>query len=382
MFSSEIQRHVKMQKRWRLFHATDFQSLMYPCFNFCCILGIFPYKINVLTYEESKPRYILSIMVTCICSILILTIIYDITISKTIDFEDVTRNFEMVGSYMCSGFVLIATHVLSGPRMRLLQTILEISSKLPSESYQRLSRLVHVKDILGTILVVIQVCIYFSKTHMFELTCTNVLLVLLTTYLAVIKFQMDMQYMNCVCVLKACFKRLNDYLLRMQKIVVNNELYAPRLICRTQKNQFLLLELRTLKKQHLIISNTVQMLNVIFSIQLLASIANSLFDITFELYSYVVRWQDGISISLDWQFFDALLASMSLYIMRIMLLIWICETGKNQAQEIGITIHDVLNNTSDKQIKHEVIKTYYIYLDFSENILYVNMIFFIKSTKV
>jgi len=169
--------------------------------------------------------------------------------------------------------------------------------------------------------------------------------------------------MNCVCVLKACFKRLNDYLVRMQKIVVNDEIYAPRLIYHSQKNQFLL-ELRTLKKQHLIISNTVQMLNVIFSIQLLASIANSLFDITFELYSYVVRWQDGLSISLDWQFFDALLASMSLYVMRIMLLIWICETGKNQAQEISTTIHDVLNNTSDKQIKHEVIRMYYIYLDF------------------
>jgi len=353
-----------MRRRWQLFHATDFQSLMYPCFNFCRILGIFPYKINVLTFEASTPCYILSTVVTCIYSILILTIIYNITISKTIDFKDVTRDLEIVGTYICSGFVVIATHVLSGPRMRLLQTISEISSKLPSESYQKLSRLIHVKDILGTILVILEICVYFSKIHMFELTCTNVLLVLLTIYLGLIKFQMDMQYINCVCVLKACFKRLNDYLVHMQKIVVNDELYAPRLICHSQKNQFLL-ELRTLKKQHLIISNTVQMLNVIFSIQLLANLANSLIDITFELYFYVVRWQDGISVSLDWQFFDALLTSMPLYVMRITLLVWACETSKNQVQEIGTTIHDVLNNTSDKQIKHEV-KTYYIYLYFSE----------------
>jgi len=358
MINSEIQRHVKMRKRWRLFHATDFQSLMYPCFNFCRILGIFPYKINVLTFETSKPHYILSTVVTCICSVLILTVIYDITISKTTDFEDVTRDLEIVGTYMCSGFIIIATHILSGSRMRLLQTILEISSKLSSESYQKLSRLIHVKDILGTILVILEVCIYYSKIDTFELTSTNVLLVLFTTYLAVMKFLMDMQYMNCVCVLKACFKRLNDYLVRMQKIVVNDELYASRLICHSQKNQFLL-ELRTLKKQHLIISNTVEMLNTIFSIQLLASIANSLFDITFELYFYVVRWQDGISVSLNWQFFDALLTSVPLYFMKIMLVVWACETGKNQAQEIGTTIHDVLNKTSDKQIKNEV-KTYTI----------------------
>jgi len=373
MFSFKIQKHVKMQKKWRLFHATDFQSLMYPCFSSCCILGIFPYKINTFTFEASKPRYILSTVITCISCVLTLTFIYDIVISKTIDFEDVTRNFEMAVFYVLSSFIVIITHVLSGPRMRLLQTILEISSKLPCDSFQKLSKLIHVKDILGSILIGIQICIYFSKTHMFELTCTNVLIVLYTTYLSVLKFQMDMQYVNCVCVLKACFKRLNDYLIHMQKIVINDELYVPRLICHSQKNQFLLLELKILKKQHLIISNTVQKLNIIFSIQLLATIINSFFEITFELYSYIVRWQDGIFISLDWHFLDALLASMSLYIMRITLLVWACETSKNQAQQIGTTIHDVLNNTSDKQIKHEVIKTYYIYLYFSQ--LYANMIF-------
>jgi len=187
-----------MWKKWRLFHATDFQSLMYPCFNFCRILGIFPYKINVLTIEISKPYYILSTVVTCICSVLILTIIYDIIISKTIDFEDVTRDLEIIGSYMCSGFVIIATHVLSGPRMRLLQTILEISSKLPSESYQKLSRLIHVKDIFGTILAVTQTSIHFSKSHMVQLTCSNVLILLFTLYLSVLKFQMEMQHINCL----------------------------------------------------------------------------------------------------------------------------------------------------------------------------------------
>jgi len=148
----------------------------------------------------------------------------------------------------------------------------------------------------------------------------------------------------------------------MQETVVNDKQYTPRLICRMQKNQFLLLELRTLKKQHLIISNTVQMLNIIFSIQILATIIITFSETTFELYSYIVRWQDGISISLDWQFLDVFLASMIFYIVRITLLVWACETGKNQAQEIGTTIHDVLNNTSDKQIKHEVIKTNFILL--------------------
>jgi len=364
VFSWKIRRHAKMRKRFRLlFHATDFQSLMYPGFNFCRILGMFPYKINALTFETSKPHYVLSTVVTCICCVLIPIFIHDIVISKTIDFGDASRNFEMVGFYIFSGFVVIATHVLSGPRMRLFQTILEItfSLKLPSETYQKLSGLIHIKDILGTILMVVQVCLYFSKSHIVQSTYPNVLILLFTMYLSILKLQMEMQHINCVCVLKACFERLNDYLVHMKKIVEHDKQHAPRLICRTQKNQFLLLELRTLKKQHLIISNTVQMLNIIFSIQILITIVITYSDITFELYSYVVRWQDGISISLDWQFVDVLLASMTLYIMKIALLVWACETGKNQAQEVGTTIHDILNNTSDKQIKHEVKKTRFIF---------------------
>jgi len=34
--------------------------------------------------------------------------------------------------------------------------------------------------------------------------------------------------------------------------------------------------------------------------------------------------------------------------------VWACDSGKDQAAKIGITVHDLLNNTSDKQVKNEV----------------------------
>jgi len=43
-------------------------------------------------------------------------------------------------------------------------------------------------------------------------------------------------------------------------------------------------------------------------------------------------------------------------IIKMVLIVWACETSKNQAQEIHTTIHDVLNSTRDEQIKNEVIK--------------------------
>jgi len=165
-----------------------------------------------------------------------------------------------------------------------------------------------------------------------------------------------MLYINYVCVLKACFKRIDDNLVHMQKIVIND--MKPRVsnvICHTQRNQFLLIELRILKKQHLMISNAVQMLNIIFNLQLLAALVMSFLIVIFELYSYTVRWQNGVLIGLDWHFFDVLVTSPTYNIFQIILIVWACETGKNQAQNIGTTIHDLLNSTNVKKIKYEVV---------------------------
>lgn len=368
---SKNQTHAKdkMWKRWWLFHATDFLSLMHPCFTFCRILGIFPYKMNASTFEASKPRYILMIVIICICCVFNFLFIHNIVIAKTMNFGDTTRNFEAISFYMSSSFIIIIKYILSGPQMRLLQTILEISSKLPSKSYQKLSRFIHVKDVLGTILIVVQMCVYFSKTPMFELSCLNVLIVLFTIYLEILVFQINMVYINCVCVLKTCFKSINDNLRHVQRLMVNDIQLSIHGLIR-QKNQFLLIKLTILKKQHLTVSETVHMLNIIFNLQLLAIIILSFSEITFELYSYVVRWRNGISITLDWKLFDVLFASMVLYFLKITLLAWTCETAKNQAKEIGIIIHEMLNNTMDKQIKSEVIKLLFIYCCYN-NVIYI-----------
>ncbi|XP_018053507.1 PREDICTED: uncharacterized protein LOC108690629 [Atta colombica] len=227
-------------------------------------------------------------------------------------------------------------------------------SKLHSKSYQKLSRLIHVKDILSNIIRVVQLTIILSKLELEDKFFT-ILIEISTIYFGLSVLQIIMLYINCVCILKACFKRIDDNLVHMQKIVIND--MKPRVsnvICHTQRNQFLLIELRILKKQHLMICNAVQMLNIIFNLQLLAALVMSFLIVTFELYSYTIRWQNGILIGLDWHFFDVLVTSLTYNIFQIVLIVWACETGKNQAQNIGTTIHDLLNSTNDKKIKYEL----------------------------
>jgi len=55
---------------------------------------------------------------------------------------------------------------------------------------------------------------------------------------------------------------------------------------------------------------------------------------------------------------------MIYYVMKITLIVWACETSKNQAQQIRTTIHDVLNSTRNEQIKNEVIKVQFNLLFF------------------
>ena len=119
---------------------------------------------------------------------------------------------------------------------------------------------------------------------------------LFTIYFALLVLQIIMLYINYVCVLKACFKRINDNLLHMQKFIINDmKPGASNVIQHTQRNQFLLIELRVLKKQHLMISDAVQMLNMIFNLQLLAIVIYFL-TLTFDLYFFAFGWQNLLDL--------------------------------------------------------------------------------------
>lgn len=340
----------KIRKGWQLFSATDFHSLMYPCFTFCRILGVFPYKINTSTLEIYKPLFVLWTVVVCVCCICGLIRLYEINISVGINMRSVPRTLERSSYYMLANFVVVVTYILNGPRMRLLQTILDISSTLPLESYRKLSWLIHTKDIIGFSYILVNAIIYFTKIN------TNILLRFFLIYINLFIFQMDMMYMNCVCVLKACFKRINDNLTNLQKLIVNGETRLFGLIFHEQRNSFLLMELKALKKQHIIISNTMQTLNTIFSLQLLATIIMTFIEITFSMYYYILQWkEDIVIIRMEKTLYYAyVVVSMSFFVIKIILIIWACETGKNQASEISTTVHDVLNCTNDRQIKDEV----------------------------
>ncbi|XP_012229375.1 putative gustatory receptor 98a [Linepithema humile] len=349
---SKFQERIKnkVRKRWRwLFHATDFYSLMFPCFIFSRMLGIFPYKFNGSSFETSKSRYILSSVVIGVFGIFLFIMFYNMDISGDIQLDGVPDALQGNCYYTLGGFITIVTYILCGSRMRVLQSVMEVSLTLPPKSYRELSKIIHAKDIVGFVFLFGQIA------NCRAITIIHAMSKLLGLYVTLLVFQMDMLYMNCVCVLKACFQAINDNLTTLRELVINDE---PRLLMRIydERNSVLLMKLKTLQKWHLKISDTVQMLNVIFSLQLLATVVMTFVEITFSLYFYIVRLVEKVSvINLDKQIWYSYIAtSVTYYFIKLALIVWSCETSKNQALRIGTSVHDVLQNTKDKQIKHEL----------------------------
>ncbi|KAG5343291.1 GR28B protein, partial [Acromyrmex heyeri] len=349
---SQGQDKGKVRKKWRPFRATDFESLMYPCFIFCTIFGLFPYKNNGSTLELSKVGYIVSTIVVAVAGIWGLTVLFEVNIDGKIKFSGVPGALQCNCYYILGGVIAVITYVMTKKRILLLQSMLEISSKLPPELYRKMSKMVHAKDIIGFLFVLIQLynCIHSANYGDFFLKT-------MSFYLTMLVFQMDMLYMDCVYVLKACFTQLNDNLLSLRELVVSDEPHLLRRIYHEQRNPYLLMELKALKKRHLMISDTVHLLNTVFSMQILTTIVMTFAEITFGLYFYIVAWQGdkGDVGDLEKQiWFEYYITSVTYYSIKIVLIVWACDTGKDQAMQIGTTVHDVLISTSDKQIKDEL----------------------------
>ncbi|KAG5338785.1 GR28B protein, partial [Acromyrmex charruanus] len=348
---------------WQLFNAMDFESLMFPCITFCRILGIFPYKINAYTIKTNKFCYFLSIIVICtLCISDLYTLynldykvfydhIYNITSVPDINDPKTPELLERNCFYIFGGFTSVITFFLSGSRMHILQDILEISSKLPQKSYKNLSELIHAKDILGFFLIIIQILIYYNGRYGERYDNISKALIL---YLHLLEFQMNMLYMNCVCVLKVCFKQINDGLMFFQKFMPNDEPSLLEVTYQKQKNPFQLLQLKGLIKQHQTISNTLEKLQATFRWQLLSTSVMTFIEITFNIYFLFERMQgQKLSVTNLKNHYDLIVFSIN-YSIKILLVVWACETGKDEAIEIKTSVHEVINNTSDEEIQSEL----------------------------
>ncbi|XP_011858421.1 PREDICTED: uncharacterized protein LOC105555979, partial [Vollenhovia emeryi] len=79
--------------------------------------------------------------------------------------------------------------------------------------------------------------------------------------------------------------------------------------------------------------------------------------ITFNMYLYfvvLIHKSAYVNNSEKLEFHTYLIVSITYYIIKVVLIVWACETGKNQALAIKTTVRDEFNNTNNEQTKYEL----------------------------
>ncbi|XP_076629969.1 uncharacterized protein LOC143346096 [Colletes latitarsis] len=341
------------RRTWRLLRATDFESLM--CFNFCMnlVFGLFPYKYESSKYVFSRIRFVYSTLILLIFIAVLSVTIYQVNFGSLMYYNTpgtLLANF----SLFLGGFDVVVMYILTRLTLCLLQNISRMSQILSPKDFNDLAKLFHTKDIFGLL---------FLAVHLPNCFKENVYLTvrhLTFLYLVTVSFLLDMYYMNCVCVLKACFRKVNENLEELNKPWTKDELQsntsmtdeAPR---DEQGNTLLLMKVKNLEKKHLCISDVVQLLNKTFLVHIVILTVTTFTVITFNLYFFLLRLNENFIVDLTTQFSYVQFLPSAFYAMiKFMMLIWACETAKNQAREIGATIHDVFSNATDRLVKYEL----------------------------
>ncbi|XP_060823988.1 uncharacterized protein LOC132911385 [Bombus pascuorum] len=157
-------------------------------------------------------------------------------------------------------------------------------------------------------------------------------------------------YTNNVYVLNACFKYINDSLVKVKELLVNDESHLLRRVYHMQKNPILLSKLRTLKKQHLEMSEIVQLLNSTCSIQIEAMLTIMFIYIIFTIYNYLSLHKEMAEMTS----LTLILGFAIYYSIHIIITVSIVEITRNQMTKIGCSVHRILVHTSDEQVTTEL----------------------------
>ncbi|KAL0132250.1 hypothetical protein PUN28_000204 [Cardiocondyla obscurior] len=334
----------------QLFRSTDFESLMYPCFTFSRILGLFPYKFNASTIRICRPSFVLSVVIICVLIYTGIYMVYQLDVYKKGVFKNnLVRSLDFHSFYIVSAFLTVTTLMLNRPRVRFLQTLLEHSLKLPPTTYQSLSKFIHIKDIFGFFYLVSEAILIAS------LNIVPYWRLMIGMYCELVRFLTGMMFINCVCLLKACFKKINNDLSHLREFAAN-EPYILSDNYYKQRIPFLLLEITALKKHHQNISNMVKMIKIIFSLPIICTLLSCFLSIVFNLYYFMTKIKKSIHVSdkeKKASHYYYVVTTLINFI-EIVAIVCICESAKNQAMEIKSTVHQVFNRTFNKELKYEL----------------------------
>ncbi|XP_076544317.1 uncharacterized protein LOC117603584 isoform X2 [Osmia lignaria lignaria] len=321
---------------WIFFNVTNYRTLMRYCIFINTCMGFLRFKI----VSSRKSRFSFSAILVIIFSICMVIAIYNVNyVIKTEVRAILHCNFILFVSPM----IVICGYISNHSTVRMIEKVENVATLLPPKTIRKLAKLVYTKDAL----LFIPFCLIYRTGVMslgYIIGCSF-------NYVLLSMVAANSLYVNNVYVLKACFKKINDSLVKLNEMVINEEPHLFSRVYQSQENPELLKQLRNLRKQHLKITAAVRLINETYNIQNIGSLTMHFIHITFNVYHYVVLFTQEDIVS-AWFFENSIY--IIYYTFNLTLIVWTTETTKNQAQKIGSNVHRIVVNTFDKQTTIEL----------------------------
>ncbi|XP_050488204.1 uncharacterized protein LOC126872368 isoform X2 [Bombus huntii] len=305
------------------------------------LMGFLPYKLESSKLVYSKSYFVFSTISIIIYSICVIISLLQVNFFS-MHLSTFANKLHISFIFLCGPVIFISAYAKNQSMIRAIDGISNVSRILSSETWHKMATRIVIKDIL---ILIPQMCyipvIIFYSNFIFGYTCWY-------TFFGVIA--LISLYTNNVYVLNACFKYINDSLVQVKEILVNDEPHLLRRVYHMQKNPILLTKLRTLKKQHLEMSELVQLLNSTCSMQIEATFTIMVIDITFNMYNHLILFNEvGKTRSFSFALIFAIL-----YTVYVIITVSIVETTRSQMTKIGSSVHRILVHTFDEQVTTEL----------------------------
>nr|XP_033335998.1 uncharacterized protein LOC117226105 [Megalopta genalis] len=179
---------------------------------------------------------------------------------------------------------------------------------------------------------------------------------LINLYLAMSSSTVTFFYLSYVCILGACFKKLNKNLIQLNGPLSGRHKELTEKQLSRRQSIMLLMKVKYYEEVHEEISDAVEYLNTMFRTINIVSATVTFAVVTFDLYNTIAQWyvSDNVTTTRDRmsQVFEGL-TYVVLRFGKFCIVVWVCETAANYAAEIITTIHDCVSHCADDTIKRE-----------------------------
>lgn len=344
------------KKQLSLLRFGNYASLIYYIAFINRLMGFLPYKLESSKFMYSKLHSVFSTIIIIIYLFLAIIALYEINFYIIAD-DGIPRMLHRNSIALFGPALLFCSYISNRSTVQAIQRVQYVSYILSAEIFNKLIKTLFIKDIL--FLMPLGVFILYLIIN-----CDFYVFLFICWYSFFGLLVISTLYLNNVYILNACFKFINNSLIKIKEILINDEPHLLRREYHMKKNPILLMELRILKKQYMELIEAVQLLNHSYSLKNEMILLMLFFDITFNLYIYLILYNTEGKITK----INSTLGFAIFYPVYIIISISIIEIIRVQMKKIGTNIHKILVHTFDDQIIAEVRSFDSHYIDFNGEI--------------